>query len=79
MGDELEEMSVEAIMRRWPSTVRVFIDWRLHCIGCPIADFHRLADTAREHGYLLDDLKRAIRLAVSASEVSSVPPRRRRR
>ena len=80
MQDELDSMTVEAIMTRWPRTVRVFIDWRLHCIGCPIGDFHRLADSAREHGYDTADLKRAVCLAIDAGGASSAgrPPRRRR-
>lgn len=79
MRDELDGMSVQAIITRWPRTMRVFIDWRLHCIGCPIADFHRLADAAREHGYQGADLERAIRLAIDSGVSPAIPPRRRRR
>jgi hybrid cluster-associated redox disulfide protein len=80
MPDKLEAMTLESIMTRWPGTVRVFVDWRLHCVGCPIADFHRLADSAQEHGYELDALKRAIELAIASGKASSAgPPVRRRR
>jgi hybrid cluster-associated redox disulfide protein len=65
MDSELDEMTVEAIMTRWPCTIRVFIDRRLHCVGCPIGDFHRIADSAREHGYGPDGLKHAIREAIA--------------
>ena len=43
---DLDDLTLDEIMRRWPRTVRVFIDWHLHCVGCPIADFHRLSDSA---------------------------------
>jgi hybrid cluster-associated redox disulfide protein len=66
--DELEDMSVQAIMTRWPGTVRVFIDRRFHCVGCPIAGFHRIADSAREHGYSDEALIHAIRLAAGLGE-----------
>lgn len=65
MDNELETMTVEAIMSRWPCTIRVFIDWRLHCVGCPIGDFHRVANSAREHGYARETLKRALQAAIA--------------
>jgi hybrid cluster-associated redox disulfide protein len=43
------DLTVDEVMRRWPSTIRVFLDFRLGCVGCPIAPFHSLADACREH------------------------------
>ena len=41
---------VDDIMRRWPETIRVFLDFRMSCVGCPIATFHTVEDSCREHG-----------------------------
>src|SRR5262245_13649048 len=38
------------VMRRWPATIRVFLDFRMGCVGCPIASFHDIGDACREHG-----------------------------
>jgi hybrid cluster-associated redox disulfide protein len=65
MDEELDTMTVAAIMARWPVTIRVFVDWRLHCVGCPVGGFHRLAESAREHGYAFDALKRAVQEAIA--------------
>ena len=43
-------MPVDAIMRRWPSTIAVMIRHGMLCIGCPIGGFHTVADACREHG-----------------------------
>lgn len=40
---------VDDIMRRWPQTIRVFLDHRFHCVGCPIGCFHTVEDACREH------------------------------
>ncbi|MCD0422626.1 DUF1858 domain-containing protein [Rubrivivax sp. JA1024] len=40
---------VEDVMRRWPATIRVFLDFRHACVGCPIATFHTIEDSCREH------------------------------
>lgn len=73
LESEISEMSVAGIMQQWPQTIRVFLDWHLHCVGCPIARFHTLADSAREHGYELGDLEAAILAAIATpSAVASI-------
>jgi hybrid cluster-associated redox disulfide protein len=41
---------VDDIMRQSPQTIRVFLDFRMSCVGCPIATFHTIEDSCREHG-----------------------------
>lgn len=43
------EMPVDDVMRRWPSTIRVFLDFRMKCVGCPIAAFHSIDEACAEH------------------------------
>ena len=43
------DMLVDDVMRRWPATIRVFLDRRFLCVGCPIGCFHSVADACREH------------------------------
>jgi hybrid cluster-associated redox disulfide protein len=77
---ELDDMSLQTIMTRWPATLGVFVAWRLHCIGCPIADFHRLADAAREHGQEPAGLVHAVAAAIAATpDPSAAAPVRSRR
>lgn len=45
-----EASLVGDVMRRWPATMRAFLDHRMHCIGCPIACFHTVKDACHEHG-----------------------------
>ncbi len=40
---------VDDIMRRFPATIRVFLDFRMNCVGCPIGTFHGIDDCCREH------------------------------
>lgn len=60
----IDDMSLSQLSENWPSVVRVFIDWHLHCIGCPVARFHTLSDSACEHGYPLEELRRAVMNAI---------------
>lgn len=65
MTDDLNAMSVYAIMTRWPCTMRAFIDLGLHCVGCPIGNFHTVADAISAHGDHAVGLLAAIRLSIS--------------
>jgi hybrid cluster-associated redox disulfide protein len=44
------DMVVDQVMQQWPATIRVFLDFKMGCVGCPIACFHTVEDTCREHG-----------------------------
>jgi hybrid cluster-associated redox disulfide protein len=44
-----KDQLVDDVMRRWPETIRVFLDYGFHCVGCPIGCFHSVEDACREH------------------------------
>lgn len=56
--------SVDDIMRIWPQTIRVFLDHRMNCVGCPIGTFHSIEDSCREHGVDIDAFAAALRRAI---------------
>ena len=71
---------VDTVMRRWPGTIRVFLDYRMHCIGCPVGHLHTVEEACSEHGIelgaLLDDLREAARhnqVGCSGPDDSGVP------
>jgi len=41
---------VDEVMRSHPTTIRVFLDFKMGCVGCPIACFHTVDDACGEHG-----------------------------
>lgn len=64
----LIDMPLSEVMARWPQTIRVFIDRRMHCVGCPIAPFHTVVDAAAEHGLDLGDLTGELEVRASRDE-----------
>lgn len=44
------DMTVDEIMRRWPSTIGVAIRHGMLCVGCPIGVFHTVTDACAAHG-----------------------------
>ena len=55
---------VGELLRRYPSTLEVFIRRKMLCIGCPAESFHTIEDAARINGILLtrliDDLQNTV-------------------
>jgi hybrid cluster-associated redox disulfide protein len=41
---------VDDVMNAHPATIRVFLDFKMGCVGCPIACFHTVDDACGEHG-----------------------------
>lgn len=60
---------VQDVVRDHPQTVLVFVRRRLHCVGCTMAPFHTIADSAREHAVALDPLLGALNKALPAPRV----------
>ena len=54
---------VGEVMTARPATIRVFLDFRMGCVGCPIASFHTVEDACREHGVDPDEFLAALRAA----------------
>lgn len=74
----LDDLCVADIMRRWPATIRVFMDSGMKCVGCPIAPFHTLADAALEHGLSLAGLDGRVNQCCAAEEPRADPSAGRR-
>ena len=59
------DLSVDAIMRRWPATISVFMRRQMLCVGCPIGSFHTVMQACAEHGldeaYFRVELQAAIK------------------
>ena len=52
---------VDEVMRSYPATIRVFLDFKMGCVGCPIACFHTVDDACVEHGIDRGAFLRALR------------------
>jgi hybrid cluster-associated redox disulfide protein len=43
------EMIVEQVASRYPETIKVFVRYSLHCVGCAISPFHTIDHVAAEN------------------------------
>jgi len=71
---------VDDVMRRWPVTIRVFLNYRMRCVGCPIACFHTVDDACREHGSdckkFLSELNAVIAQSLTVQSNSEISTKR---
>lgn len=59
---------VQRVIDRYPQTITVFAHHRLRCVGCYIAPFHTIADSAREHAVALELLLADLNLVLASIE-----------
>lgn len=73
-AQDMDGLLLDEIMTRWPQVQRVFIDWHLHCIVCPVTGFHTLADSAAAHGYPIEPLREAVLRVINDRPETAAPP-----
>jgi len=70
----MPERLVDDVMRQWPETIRVFLDHKFLCVGCPIGCFHSISEACREHQF---DLVSFVTLLAAAARAASTEPEAR--
>ena len=55
---------VDDVMSRSPQTIKVFIQFRMRCVGCPVACFHTVEDACREHAVDREAFLKALRASL---------------
>jgi hybrid cluster-associated redox disulfide protein len=70
---------VDDLVTRFPQTARVFVQRRMHCVGCEVSRFETLAGAARVYGNpiepLLIDLRAAAALCAGTKTVRTFKPK----
>lgn len=59
MGKETKitkEMTIGEVIKKYPKAVFVFMDYGLHCVGCPMAQNDTIEGAAQIHQLDLDKL-----------------------
>jgi len=54
---------VDDVVTRFPSTTRVFVDRRMHCVGCEVSRFETLAGAAGIYQQPIEPLLADLRAA----------------
>lgn len=65
------EIPVDDVMRQWPETIRVFLEHRFLCVGCPIGCFHSVSEACREHQFDLASFVTSLRATARAHSAES--------
>ena len=63
-----KEMTIGEVVKKYPKTTFVFIDYGLHCIGCPAALDETVKEAAKVHQIDLEKFLRDLNRAPERSE-----------
>ena len=58
------KITVSELLKVYPSTIRVFFERKMLCVGCPTEAFHTLEDVARINRIALENLLADLREAI---------------
>ncbi len=64
--NNLAEMTIEELLRRWPETAVIFHNHHMACPGCAVASFYTLTDAANVYGLPPEELIAEIQNAITA-------------
>ena len=60
-----KEMAISEVVKKYPKTMSVFVNYGLPCVGCPMAQLETIEQLSELHQVdlkkLLEDLNRAIK------------------
>lgn len=62
------ETVIEWVISKYPSTVPVFLRWRMQCVGCPIAPFESVADACAIYHHPTDLFLSELQIAASQGD-----------
>ncbi len=65
--NNLAEMTIETLLRRWPETAVVFQQHRMACPGCPVAPFYTTVEAANVYGLPAEQLLAEIQAMIKES------------
>jgi hybrid cluster-associated redox disulfide protein len=60
-----KEMSIGEVMKKYPQTVKVFLQHGLMCVGCAAARFENLEQGAVAHGINVEALVKDLNASVT--------------
>jgi hybrid cluster-associated redox disulfide protein len=55
-----KDMSIGEVLRADQTTADIFMEFGMHCLGCPHATMESLEDACRAHGADADELTRRL-------------------
>lgn len=63
--NNLAEMTIEDLLRRWPETAVIFHQHHMACPGCAVAPFYTVVDAAQVYGLPAEQLLAEIQDAIA--------------
>jgi len=52
----IKEMTIREVIKKYPKTIFVFMDYGLHCVGCPMAQGESIEAAVKLHQIDLEKL-----------------------
>jgi len=61
------DLFMDEIMERWPATIKLFLEYRMACVGCSMSSFDTLGDALQAHDLPQEVVLRALNAGVKGT------------
>jgi hybrid cluster-associated redox disulfide protein len=58
---------IDEILNQWPETIKLFLDYRMACVGCSMSSFDTLRDALAAHDLPQDVVLHALNASVKTA------------
>lgn len=63
------DSNIDWVLDEYPTTVPVFLRWRMQCVGCPMARFESIAEACMIYQRPLERFLSELRLAAAPADL----------
>jgi hybrid cluster-associated redox disulfide protein len=60
MAQVTKDMTIAQVLQMDPETAPIFMDFGMHCLGCPISSGESVEEAAAVHGIDVEELMQAL-------------------
>ena len=64
-SDSIADMTIEAVVTRWPQTAEVFARRNMACVGCPVSHLYSVTDAAAVYKLPVEDFADELEQAIA--------------
>ena len=51
-----KDMKIDEVLKEYPDCAIIFLEYGLHCVGCPVSSFETIEQGCNVHGFSEEDI-----------------------
>ena len=65
----IADMTIEAVVSRWPQTAEVFVQRNMACVGCPVSHLYTITEAAEVYKLTVADFVEELEAVIAGEPI----------